>query len=189
MATNCPTCYGSGIIIDDPCPGCRGSGIGKKKINKTIKIPAGIDNGKKMILRGEGDEAPNGGVAGDLIIKFSVKPHQYFQRIGNDLKLFIPITYMQAVLGDKISIKLLNEKTIEVKIPENCENGKVLRIRNEGVEILGSAGRKGDLYLQFIIDVPSKSSKEEKELLEKLKALRADNKQPQPKKLSDIPFN
>jgi DnaJ-class molecular chaperone len=64
-----------------------------------------------------------------------------------------------------------------------------LRIRNEGVEILGSAGRKGDLYLQFIIDVPSKSSKEEKELLEKLKALRADNKQPQPKKLSDIPFN
>lgn len=189
MATSCPTCYGSGSVIDDPCPGCRGTGIGKKKINKTIKIPAGIDNGKKMILRGEGDEAPNGGSAGDLIVKFKVKPHQYYQRIGNDLKLFIPITYMQAVLGDEINIKLLNEKNIKVKVPENCENGKTLRIKNEGVEILGSAGRKGDLYLQFIVEVPTKSSKEEKALLEKLKELRDGNKQPQPKKISEIPFN
>ncbi|MBQ2294362.1 MAG: molecular chaperone DnaJ [Spirochaetales bacterium] len=189
MATNCPTCYGSGSVIEDPCSGCRGTGIGKKKISKTIKVPAGIDSGKKMILRGEGDEGPNGGSAGDLILKFIVKPHQYYQRSGNDLKLFIPITYMQAVLGDDINIKLLNEKSIKVKIPENCENGKILRIRNEGVEILGSAGRKGDLYLQFIIDVPAKSSKEEKALLEKLRELRGENKQPQPKKLSEIPFD
>lgn len=188
MATNCTTCYGTGSIIEDPCPGCRGTGIGKKKINKTIKIPAGIDNGKKMILRGEGDEGPNGGSAGDLIIKFVVKPHQYYQRNGNDLKLFIPISYMQAILGDEISIKLLNGKSVKVKIPENCENGKILRVRNEGVEILGSAGRKGDLYLQLIIEVPAKTTKEAKNLLEKLREIEGENKQPQPKKISEVPF-
>lgn len=188
MATNCPTCFGAGSIIEDPCPGCRGTGIGKKKISKTIKIPAGIDNGKKMILRGEGDEGANNGSAGDLIIKFNVKPHQYYQRNGNDLKLFIPITYTQAVLGDKINIKLLNGKSLDVKIPENCENGKILRVRNEGVEILGSTGRKGDLYLQLIIEVPSKTTKEEKNLLEKLRKLENENKQPQPKKISEVFF-
>lgn len=188
MATNCPTCYGTGSIIEDPCPGCRGSGIGKKKISKTIKIPAGIDNGKKMILRGEGDEGANNGSAGDLIIKFNVKPHQYYQRNGNDLKLFIPINYTQAVLGDEINIKLLSGKSVKVKIPENCENGKILRVRNEGVEFLGSAGRKGDLYLQLIIEVPAKTTKEEKLLLEKLRKLEGENKQPHPKKISEVSF-
>lgn len=186
VATTCSRCRGMGEIIEDPCHTCNGTGIVKKRITKTVKIPAGIDTGKKIIIRGEGDEGPDGTVSGDLLIKFVIRPHLYYIREGNDLKIHLPISYTQAVLGDEINMKLLDGKTIKVKIPANCENGKTLRMKGAGVESIEMAGRKGDLYIQFFVEVPSKITKEERSILEKLREVRGENHSPVPKRLSEV---
>lgn len=183
VATTCQRCRGAGEIIDDPCPPCGGSGLKREKITKTIKIPAGIDSGKRIVIRGEGDAGPEGSVSGDLHIKFVVKQHEYFIREGYDLKIIIPISYTQAVLGDEINVKTIDSKTIKLKIPAGCENGKTLRVKGAGIEYLESSGRKGDLYIQVVIDVPVKLSKEEKDLLEKLSKVNPGEKTPKPMKI------
>ncbi|OHD82905.1 MAG: hypothetical protein A2355_07610 [Spirochaetes bacterium RIFOXYB1_FULL_32_8] len=116
-------------------------------------------------------------------IKFVVKHHNYFVREGYDLKLHIPISYTQAALGDEINVKTIDSKTIKIKIPAGCENGKVLRIKNAGIEYLESAGRKGDLFIQVFVDVPSKISKEEKMILEKLREIKPEVLTPTPMKI------
>ncbi|HBD93315.1 MAG: molecular chaperone DnaJ [Spirochaetes bacterium GWF1_31_7] len=183
VASTCGRCRGTGEIIEDPCPSCSGSGLKREKNTKNIKIPAGIDSGKRIIIRGEGDAGPEGTQSGDLHIKFVVKHHNYFVREGYDLKLHIPISYTQAALGDEINVKTIDSKTIKIKIPAGCENGKVLRIKNAGIEYLESAGRKGDLFIQVFVDVPSKISKEEKMILEKLREIKPEVLTPTPMKI------
>ncbi len=180
----CSKCNGTGEIIEDPCPSCSGKGVVRKKNTKSIKIPAGIDNGKRIIIRGEGDEGPDGVESGDLHIKFNVKQHDYFIREGNDLLVEIPISFTQAILGDEISVKNIDSKVIKLKIPVGCENGKVLRIKGSGIEDINNASRKGDLYIKLTIDIPDKISKSEKELLEKFREVHGEESTPTPKKVN-----
>ncbi len=185
IATPCPRCNGAGEVIENPCKACNGKGVNQKRVSKNIKIPLGIDNGKKIILRGEGDAGENGASPGDLHIKFSVKQHPHFLRDGNDLIVEVPISFTQAVLGDDINIDTIDNKTIKLKVPSGCENGKILRIKEAGIPFLNNPGRKGDLYIKVYIEVPKSLNRNEKNLLEQYRSLRGENKKPSPTKISN----
>jgi molecular chaperone DnaJ len=147
IAQPCPTCKGEGSIIEKPCKVCRGAGVVKKNNRIKVTIPAGIASGKRIRIEGQGDAGPGGGPPGDLYVVFHVKAHEYFERSNNDLHCVIPITLAQASLGDSIQVITLDKKTIKVKIPPGTQNGKKLRIKNEGVPYLQSFCKKrGSLY-------------------------------------------
>ncbi len=184
IATTCPRCGGYGEVIENPCMSCQGRGVLSRRITKTIKIPPGIDNGKRIIIRGEGDAGENGAMPGDLHIKFNVKPHPYFIRDDNDLVMEIPISFTQAVLGSEISIDTIDSKTIKLKVPPGCENGKILRVKGAGVPDINSSDR-GDLYIRVIVEVPKHLTKNEKNLLEQFKSLHGENLKPSPLKISN----
>lgn len=185
IATTCARCSGTGEIINNPCSSCGGRGLVSKKVTKTIKVPPGIDNGKRIIIRGEGNSGEQGSQAGDLHIKFFVKQHLYFVREENDLVTEIPISYTQAVLGSEINVDTIDGKTIKLKIPAGCENGKVLRIKHEGMPKLESPTVRGDLYIRVFIDIPKALNKEEKKILENFKAVHGENQKPTPSKISN----
>ena len=185
ISTPCQRCNGTGDVIEDPCPSCRGRGLQIKRVTKSIKIPPGIDNGKRIIIKGEGDDGENGSQSGDLHIKIRVLPHNYFLRQDTNLLITLPIGYTQAVLGDEISITTLDGKTIKLKIPAGCENGKILRVKNSGMPYLDMPERKGDLYIKVEIDVPKRLNKEEKRLLEEFRKLHGEEKKPTPRKISE----
>jgi molecular chaperone DnaJ len=185
ISTPCPRCHGTGDIIDNPCPSCGGNGILSKKTTKNIKIPAGIDNGKRIIIKNEGDAGENGSPSGDLHIKFRIRDHEYFYREGANLIMEIPISITQAILGDEININTLDNKTIKLKIPASCENGKILRIKNAGVPYLENPEHKGDLYIRVNLDIPKHITKEEKKILEEFRTIHGENQSPTPKKLKE----
>jgi len=184
ISTPCPRCNGSGDVIDDPCPSCRGRGVVIKKVTESIKIPPGIDSGKRIIIKGKGDAAENGGIPGDLHIKIKVKPHDYYYRDGDNLVMSIPISFTQAILGDEVSITTIDGKIIKLKIPPGCENGKILRIKGAGMPNLDMPERKGDLYIKVEIDISKHISKEERRILEEYRRIHGENSKPQPKKIS-----
>ncbi len=184
IASPCPSCNGSGSVIENPCPACGGKGVSSQRVTKKIKIPQGIDSGKKVIIRGEGDAGENGSPSGDLHVKFHIKQHQYFIREEYNLILNIPISYTQAVLGADISVETLDKKKIKLKIPAGCENGKILRVKHEGLPHLDNPSKKGDLYIKVEIDVPKTLNKKEKELLEQFKAIHGEEEKPTPVKVT-----
>jgi len=165
LATTCHNCGGSGTVIERPCMECGGSGTQKKRQKLSVTIPAGAENGKRLVIPRQGDAGPNGGPAGDLYVVVRIKPHEYFERQEFDLYCAVPISVSQASLGAEIQVSTLDGKTIKVKVPAGTQNGKMLRIRNEGVP---SAGRQGDLYIKLIVRIPEKLSRRGKELLEEL---------------------
>lgn len=181
----CPTCRGEGTVIDKPCPHCRGTGVEEKSKRVTLNIPAGVDDGKRIAIHGEGDAGKNGGPAGDLIVVLHVEGHTYFERSGQDLYCAVPVTMAQAALGETIFITTLDGKKIEFKLPAGTQNGKLLRIKNEGVPILNGS-RKGDLYIKIIVQVPSHMSSKQKELLEEFSKLDNATTSPQPVPLSSL---
>jgi len=185
IATPCPKCNGTGEVVKNPCLSCSGTGAVLKKVTKTIKVPQGIDNGKMIIIRGEGHAGENGAPAGDLHIKFRIKPHPYFLREGDDLIAEIPISFTQAVLGAEINIDTIDGKTIKLKIPAGCENGKVLRVKNVGMPKLDSPLIRGDMYIRVFIDVPKSLTREERRILEQFRELHGENPKPTPMKISN----
>ncbi len=181
----CSSCHGSGTVIDKPCPSCRGSGVQEKSKRLTLTIPAGVDDGKRIAIHGEGDVGANGGPAGDLIVVLHVESHSYFERSGQDLYCAVPVTMAQAALGETIFITTLDGKKIEFKLPAGTQNGKLLRIKNEGVPVLNST-RKGDLYIKILVQVPSRLSARQKELLEEFSKLDNATTSPNPLPLSSL---
>lgn len=181
----CPTCSGSGTVIDKPCSKCHGSGYEEKSKRMTLSIPAGVDDGKRIAIPHEGDAGKNGGPAGDLIVVLHVGQHSYFERSGQDLYCAIPVTMAQAALGETIFITTLDGKKIEFKLPTGTQNGKLLRIKNEGVPVLNSS-KKGDLYIKIIVQVPTKISSKQRELLEEYLKLDNATTSPQPVPLSSL---
>ena len=159
----CSACRGSGKLIKTPCKNCRGSGY--VKINKTldVKIPAGIDNGQRIALRGQGNAGRNGGMAGDLIIEVRVRPHELFERDGNDLYCEIPLTFAAAALGAEIEIPTLTGK-IKYDIPEGTQSGTTFTVRGEGLQSV-SGNRKGNLVFRVTVEVPRDLNAKQKELL------------------------
>lgn len=173
----CPKCGGKGTTIDKPCPSCRGTGITEKSKQMSLKIPAGVDNGKRIVIRGMGDAGENGGSAGDLVVVLHVESHPFFERDGNDLYCAVPISIAQAALGCEITISALDGKKVTIKIPDGTENGKLLRIKGEGVPLTGSS-RKGDLYVKIIVQVPTRLSGKQKDLLKQYLELENPPKEP-----------
>lgn len=162
QVVTCDRCRGSGQIIENPCRECRGTGQVKKKRTISVKIPAGVDNGSVLRLRGEGEQGPGG--AGDLFVVIKVREHPVFRREGNDLYLDVPISFAQAALGGKIEVRTLDGNDT-IKIPSGTQSHTEMRIRGKGMPILGHHGR-GDLIVRFIVKTPEKLSRRQRELLE-----------------------
>lgn len=160
----CPTCNGTGKTIDNPCRTCHGTGVEQKSSRVTLTIPAGVDEGRRIVIPHQGNTGRNGGPSGDLIVVVHVKEHKYFERDGYDLYCAAPISISQAALGATITITTLDEKKIDVKVPAGSPNGKILRIKGEGVP--AGNGRTGDLYIKLLVQVPVKLTSAQKKLLE-----------------------
>lgn len=186
IASPCPTCGGEGYIIDNPCASCHGTGLVRKQQKIKVTIPAGIESGKRINIPGQGDNAPGGGPAGDLYVFISVKPHDYFERDGNDVYCAIPISFTQAALGAEIQVTTLEDKKLKLKIPAGTQNGKILRIKNEGVPFLHNAGKRGDMYIKVLVEVPKKLSVRGKQLLKELAELEGEEASPRPVPLSSL---
>jgi molecular chaperone DnaJ len=186
IASPCPTCNGEGYIIENPCDMCKGNGVISKPQKLKVTIPAGIESGKRINIPGQGDAGPNGGPAGDLFVYVRVKPHEYFERHGNDIYCVIPITFTQAALGAEIMVPTLEGKKVKVKVPTGTQNGKILRLKNEGIPHLHNSNRRGDLYIKIRIEVPKKLSSRGKELLKELSELEGENQTPSPVPLAEL---
>jgi molecular chaperone DnaJ len=161
----CDVCHGEGTIIEEPCSSCKGTGYTLKDKKIQIKIPAGVDTGSVIPLRGEGEPGLRGGPRGDLYVVIQVKPHPIFKRDGNDVICEIPITFVQATLGDELIVPTLDGK-IKYKIPEGTQSATVFRIKGKGIPRIRGYGR-GDLYIQVIVEIPKKLNEKQKEMLRK----------------------
>lgn len=184
IASPCPVCHGEGTIIENPCRDCGGSGVQKKRQKLLVTIPAGVEDGKRINIPRQGDAGTNGGPYGDLFVFIRVKPHPYFERSGADLYCAVPISITQAALGAEVTVTALDEKKLKLKIPAGTQNGKLLRIRDEGVP--SANGRQGDLYIKIIVQVPTKLSSKAKSLLEEVAKLEGENVAPTPISLADL---
>jgi molecular chaperone DnaJ len=183
LASACPNCGGEGYIIEHPCKECGGSGTQKKRQKIMVTIPAGVENGKRVVIPRQGDAGLNGGSAGDLYVFIRVKPHEYFERQNLDLYCAVPISITQAALGADIHVRTLDDKTIKVKVPAGIQNGKMLRIRDEGVP---SGRGRGNLYIKLIIQIPVKLSKRGRDLMEELARIEGEDDAPQPIPLAQL---
>lgn len=159
----CPECHGEGTIIEKPCEKCKGTGVESKERTINIKIPAGVDDGSVLPLRGEGNAGPNNGGKGDLFVYIGVRPDPVFRRDEDDVYFEMPITFTQAALGDNVVVPTLDGK-IKLKIPEGTQNGKVFRIKGKGIQNVNGRGR-GDQFITIRVEVPKKLNREQKKIL------------------------
>ncbi|HUL66957.1 MAG TPA: molecular chaperone DnaJ [Burkholderiaceae bacterium] len=159
----CPTCHGSGKVIPDPCPSCHGEGRIKKNKVLEVNIPAGIDEGQRIRLAGKGEPGVNGGPSGDLYVEIRIKPHEVFQRDGDDLHCEVPISVATAALGGDLEVATLTDK-VSITIPEGTQNGKTFRLRGKGVKGVRSS-YPGDLYCHVTVEIPLRLTEAQKRLL------------------------
>ncbi|MDR2659864.1 MAG: molecular chaperone DnaJ [Spirochaetaceae bacterium] len=177
LASTCHTCGGEGYVIEHPCKECNGAGTVKKRQKIMITIPPGVENGRRMVIRSQGDAGPNGGACGDLYVFIRVKPHEFFERSGANLYCAVPVSITQAALGGDLQVTTLDEKTLKVKIPPGSQNGKLLRLREEGVPV---AGKRGDFYIKLMVQIPAKLSAKGRALLEEFSKIEGENQKPNP---------
>jgi len=173
QARTCERCHGSGKFIENPCPVCGGTGRQRKKRKIHVKIPAGVDDGSRLRLSGEGEPGERGGPHGDLYVFIRVKPHKLFKRDGNNVVCEWPISFVQAALGDEVVIPTLDGKA-RLKIPEGTQSGTMFRLRGKGIPYLNGYGR-GDQYVKVNVKVPTNLSEKQKELLRQFAALSGEN--------------
>jgi len=178
LQQTCPQCGGKGSVIDHPCASCNGTGLEEKSKVMTLTIPAGVDDGKRITIPHQGDAGVNGGAAGDLIVIVHVREDKYFEREGQDLYCAIPISLSQAVLGADVTLKNLDGSEIGLKIPAGTTQGKLLRIKEEGVPFSGTT-RKGDLYVKIIVELPTKLTREQQQLMQQYAAIEKPTVNPQ----------
>ncbi|MDF9823659.1 molecular chaperone DnaJ [Breznakia sp. PF5-3] len=162
----CPTCHGTGKTIKNKCPKCHGSGHEHKRIKLDIKIPAGIQSGQQIRISGKGEKGYNGGPNGDLYIEVLVAPHKSFVREGNDIRINVPISSIDATLGTQLDIPTVYGD-VSLKIPAGTQNGTKFRLKGKGVK--STRGHQGDQYVEVKVEIPKKLSKQEKELYAKLR--------------------
>ena len=161
--TVCNNCHGTGKIIDKPCHTCAGKGRIRHTVEKTVEIPAGIDDGQVLSVRGGGDAGVNGGPSGDLRVAVNVRPHPIFERDGFDVYCEIPITFTEAALGAEITVPTLDGK-VKFQIHEGTQPGDEFKLRGKGIQRLNYVG-KGDQYVKITVEVPKDLSKEQKQKL------------------------
>jgi molecular chaperone DnaJ len=162
----CPQCHGKGKIVDSPCKACKGSGLMERERQITVNVPAGIDNGYQLRLRGQGEAPPEEGVPGDLYVNIYMSPHPHFERVGDNLLYNLEIGYPQAALGTHLTVPTLNGRA-EVKIHRGTRSGDIVKLDGKGMPKLNGHGR-GDLLIRVDVAVPKKLTKKQKTLIEEL---------------------
>src|SRR5688500_5688274 len=165
MQQACPHCGGRGKTITNPCKPCMGVGRLEEEKILSVKIPAGVDNGDRIRLQGEGEAGPSGTPPGDLYVEVRVRPHEIFERDGDDLHCDVPIRISQAALGDIVRVPTLDGE-VELRIPAETQTGKQFRLRDRGVKSVRSRA-PGDLYCRVVVETPVNLTTEQRELLEK----------------------
>ena len=165
----CPKCHGSGRFVADPCQTCHGAGRVKQHKTLSVKIPAGVDEGDRIRLSGEGEHGVGGGPAGDLYVQIHIKPHQVFQRDHDDLHCEMPVSFTIAALGGEIEIPTL-DGLAKIKIPAETQSGKVFRLRGKGIKGVRSHNH-GDLMCHVVVETPVNLTERQKELLRELEAI------------------
>lgn len=163
----CPTCNGEGSFIKDPCKKCSGAGRVRKDKTLKVKIPAGVETGRRIRLSGEGEAGVRGGAKGDLYVMISVKPHKLFQRDGANLYCRVPITVTRAALGGDVEVPTIEGKRANVKIPEGTQTGQQFRLRGKGMSMLRSDSR-GDMYIEIFVETPVNLNKKQQDILKDL---------------------
>ncbi len=163
LQQTCPRCHGNGQIISDPCGHCHGEGRVEKQKTLSVKVPAGVDNGDRIRLSGEGEAGENGGPAGDLYVQISVREHPIFKRDGSDLHCEVPIAFTTAALGGELDVPTLNGR-VKLKVPAESQTGKLFRLRGKGVKSVRSS-QVGDLLCRVVIETPVNLNNKQKEML------------------------
>ncbi|MFM9861930.1 molecular chaperone DnaJ [Pseudoxanthobacter sp. M-2] len=165
LERTCPTCQGRGETIADPCTACGGAGRVTKERTLSVNIPAGIEDGTRIRLAGEGEAGSRGGPAGDLYIFVSIKPHEFFQRDSADIYCRVPISMTTAALGGEFEVPTIDSGRTRVRVPEGTQTGRQFRMRGKGMPVLRSAQR-GDMYIQVAVETPRNLTRRQRELLE-----------------------
>ena len=165
----CPKCHGSGRFVADPCQACHGAGRVKQHKTLSVKIPAGVDEGDRIRLSGEGEHGVGGGPSGDLYVQIHIKPHQVFQRDHDDLHCEMPVSFTIAALGGEIEIPTL-DGLAKIKIPAETQSGKVFRLRGKGIKGVRSHSH-GDLMCHVVVETPVSLTERQKELLRELESI------------------
>ena len=182
LQQTCPRCRGQGRTITDPCRSCGGSGRVEKSKTLSVKVPAGVDNGDRIRLTGEGEAGLRGGPPGDLYVQVEVKDHPIFVRDGRHLYCEVPISFPDAALGGQMEVPTLDGR-VNLKIPKETQTGKVFRLRGKGVTQVRGGG-VGDLLCKVQIETPVELTQQQKELLEKFKESLGENEKHSPKERS-----
>lgn len=174
----CPQCQGRGQTIKDPCPKCAGQGRVTEERSLSVNIPAGIEDGTRIRLAGEGEAGLRGGPSGDLYIFLAIKPHEFFQRDGADLYCKVPISMTTAALGGSFEVTTLDGSQTRVKVPEGTQNGRQFRMKGKGMPVLRQP-QIGDLYIQTAVETPQNLTRRQRELLEEFEQLSSKENSPQ----------
>ena len=174
----CPTCQGRGQIIEDPCINCGGTGRMTKERTLSVNIPAGVEDGTRIRLAGEGEAGVGGAPSGDLYIFLSIKPHPMFQRDGADIFCRVPISMTAAALGGSIEVPTIDGGRTRVKIPEGTQTGKQFRLRSKGMTVLRST-QTGDMYIQVTVETPTNLSRRQREILKEFDELSGETTNPE----------
>ena len=159
LERTCPGCQGRGQVIDDPCPSCSGSGRVTRERTLSVNIPAGVEDGTRIRLAGEGEAGVRGGPAGDLYIFLSLGAHAFFQRDGADLHCRVPISMVQAALGGEFEVPTIDGGKTRVKVPEGTQSGRRFRLQGKGMPVLRSR-QVGDMYVQIVVETPAEAHQE-----------------------------
>ena len=176
----CPRCQGRGQVIIDPCTGCRGQGRLRRQKTLAVKVPAGVDDGDRIRLTGEGEAGRNGGPAGDLYVEIRVREHKIFERDGSHLSCEVPMSFATASLGGTIEVPTLDGNAT-IKVPPETQSGRVFRLREKGIKPV-RGGPTGDLFCRVVVETPVNLSREQKELLRGLEdSLKNDAKRHHPR--------
>lgn len=163
LGAACPQCHGTGQVVTTRCRTCRGTGESSRSRRITVKVPAGVETGSKVRVRGEGGRGIAGAPPGDLILNIRVQPHPVFRREGDDIHMELPVTFTEAALGARVRVPTI-DGNVTMTIPEGTQSGDQLRLKGRGVKHLNSAGR-GDQYVEISVKVPEKLSSEQRNML------------------------
>ncbi|HSH82528.1 MAG TPA: DnaJ C-terminal domain-containing protein [Herpetosiphonaceae bacterium] len=174
LPQTCSTCKGTGAHNNNVCPTCDGTGVnGVQTRTLTVKIPAGVDNGARVRVAGEGGPGINGGARGDLFLVVSILPHPRYERTGADLRTKVPVDMYTLMLGGEVRVPLLSGKTLTLSVPADTPNAKVFRLRGQGMPKLGRPDERGDLFVTADAQIPTNLSPREQELVQELRKLRS----------------
>lgn len=174
----CPACQGHGEMVQDACTGCAGTGRTTQRRTLSVNIPAGIEEGTRIRLAGEGEAGLRGGVPGDLYIFLSTKPHAFFQRDGADIFCRVPVSLTTAALGGQFEVPTVDGGRTRVRIPQGTQTGKQFRLKGKGMAVLRSR-HLGDMYVQIVVETPQNLTRRQRELLQEFEAVSSAKNNPE----------